>query len=260
MKKGSYPTPENTIENPLVPRRVKNIIGNKYGKLLVLGYSHVQKGNACWYVVCDCGIYKTVFGTALKSGRTQSCGKCQKYYKDINGQRYGRLLVTGYSHHDKHNSIVWDTICDCGNTHKVLGSSLRKGQTQSCGCLWKEERAKVWEKNKLPEGEASFNALLSRYKQGAKQRELVFDLSSDQFRDLIQQPCFYCGNATVIETSFMSLPYAYSYVSGLDRKDNSIGYTEQNVVPCCWTCNKMKGLLNMEEFLAQVHNISATGV
>lgn len=44
-------------------------------------------------------------------------------------------------------------------------------------------------------------------------------------------------------------------INGLDRVDNSIGYIESNVVPCCYICNKMKGELPVEDFLRHLNNI-----
>lgn len=43
--------------------------------------------------------------------------------------------------------------------------------------------------------------------------------------------------------------------SGIDRVDNSIGYTEGNVVPCCITCNKAKSKQTSEEFLKWVQRV-----
>jgi len=37
---------------------------------------------------------------------------------------------------------------------------------------------------------------------------------------------------------------------GIDRKDNSSGYVESNVVPCCEVCNKAKLCMGYEEFIA----------
>ena len=36
--------------------------------------------------------------------------------------------------------IVWECICDCGNTIFVARSSLKSGNTKSCGCLRKEKK------------------------------------------------------------------------------------------------------------------------
>lgn len=53
---------------------------------------------------------------------------------DLTGQRFGRLVVLGYSGHKK-GQVIWECICDCGNTHLVPTTSLRGGRTRSCGCL-----------------------------------------------------------------------------------------------------------------------------
>lgn len=39
--------------------------------------------------------------------------------------------------------------------------------------------------------------------------------------------------------------YVYN---GIDRVDNTKGYTIDNVVPCCGICNMAKGKLNQQEF------------
>lgn len=63
--------------------------------------------------------------------------------KDITGQRFGRLVALGYVGNilmGKKNAPFagWLCRCDCGNTKVVIGSNLRLGYTQSCGCLQKE--------------------------------------------------------------------------------------------------------------------------
>lgn len=81
----------------------------------------------------------------------------------------------------------------------------------------------------------------SRYtasKWAAIKRGLSWSLTLDEFSALILLPCHYCGNP---------LPETRS---GLDRKDNSVGYEIGNVTPCCTICNRMKSnLFTYEEFL-----------
>jgi hypothetical protein len=43
---------------------------------------------------------------------------------------------------------------------------------------------------------------------------------------------------------------------GLDRVDNNVGYTYDNVVPCCVLCNFIKADLNVQVFLSQACKIS----
>lgn len=49
------------------------------------------------------------------------------------------------------------------------------------------------------------------------------------------QPCSYCGSE--IKTI------------GIDRVDNSIGYSMNNSVSCCIICNRMKRNYKVEEFI-----------
>lgn len=64
----------------------------------------------------------------------------------------------------------------------------------------------------------------------SSRRNFEVFLSLEDYRNLVEdRACTYCGN---------ELPEAGS---GLDRKDCSIGYTMDNCVPCCTTCNRIKG-------------------
>lgn len=55
---------------------------------------------------------------------------------EMAGNRFGRLVVIAEETARKHGERCWVCRCDCGNVVGfILGSSLRNGRTQSCGCL-----------------------------------------------------------------------------------------------------------------------------
>lgn len=54
------------------------------------------------------------------------------------GNKYGLLTVIGRAESNKNGRAKWTCQCECGNQIDVLGVSLRKGATQSCGCLQKK--------------------------------------------------------------------------------------------------------------------------
>jgi len=56
---------------------IKDKIGQKFGKLTVVSFSHLKK-QSHWNCLCDCGNEKTVSGGCLTSGRVQSCGCLHK--------------------------------------------------------------------------------------------------------------------------------------------------------------------------------------
>jgi hypothetical protein len=58
----------------LLPINTINIIGRRFGKLVVAAYSHTtQNRKACWKCKCDCGRVVILRGNDLLSGRTKSC-------------------------------------------------------------------------------------------------------------------------------------------------------------------------------------------
>lgn len=81
------------------------------------------------------------------------------------------------------------------------------------------------------------------YRAGAVKRGLDFQLTLEDFEARFwQKPCWYCGEA---------IPTA-----GVDRIDNAKGYTNENTVSCCTTCNLMKRKSGQEEFLAKCVQIA----
>lgn len=55
-----------------------SLVSNRYGKLIVISFSHRQKSAYYWNCACDCGNYKTINAQSMKRGATQSCGCIQK--------------------------------------------------------------------------------------------------------------------------------------------------------------------------------------
>lgn len=56
--------------------------------------------------------------------------------KDLTGQKFGKL--TAIEPTDKRTiggSVMWECICDCGNTCYASSSELSSGKTRSCGCI-----------------------------------------------------------------------------------------------------------------------------
>jgi hypothetical protein len=55
---------------------------------------------------------------------------------DITGKRFGRLVVLErVPWLLRHNAVDWKCLCDCGTETIVRGTSLRQGDSKSCGCL-----------------------------------------------------------------------------------------------------------------------------
>lgn len=65
-----------------------DMTGNKYGKLLVVSFSHVNEHkHRCFHVKCDCGVEKIVPGHVLRNGATKSCGCLRGEFHGMSGTR-----------------------------------------------------------------------------------------------------------------------------------------------------------------------------
>jgi hypothetical protein len=56
----------------------------------------------------------------------------------LTGRRFGRLVVIKEAGRCKYGQVLWECRCDCGKTTIVLGNSLQRRLTKSCGCLHSE--------------------------------------------------------------------------------------------------------------------------
>ena len=57
---------------------------------------------------------------------------------DIVDKKFGRLMVTGYSHRGSGGYHYYNCLCDCGNEAIACRNNLITGRSGSCGCLKRE--------------------------------------------------------------------------------------------------------------------------
>jgi hypothetical protein len=69
-------------------------------------------------------------------------------YKDLTGQKFGRLRVIEFSHRNKKNKLLWKCLCECGMMTHVRGEKLTctKKRTKSCGCLQRQTPSHISKK------------------------------------------------------------------------------------------------------------------
>jgi hypothetical protein len=57
-----------------LPPKVKDRAGNRYGRIVVVEFSHLAEHTSWWHCRCDCGRTLVLRGSALNVGQTTSCG------------------------------------------------------------------------------------------------------------------------------------------------------------------------------------------
>jgi len=235
-----------------------DLVGKKFGRLIVIKRNHPnsKSGAPKWLCKCNCGKEKVIEGGSLRSGATKSCGCLANEFKskrrliDLTGRKFGKLTVIKRSYPNGNNrSPKWLCKCECGKEKIIFGDSLRNGITKSCGCLHREIMSK-------PYGFSRMQSTISRYKKQAKKRGIKYKLTEKQFKEITQKDCYYCGTKpnNISKSNCNNGSYIYN---GIDRIDNTKGYTTDNVVPCCKRCNRAKDIFALSEFedwIKKIHN------
>jgi len=138
------------------------------------------------------------------------------------GKRYGYLVVESYA-----GSKRWYCVCDCGNKKTVSSGNLRLSERlnrkSSCGCLWGYKNPANRNRRVVSNDEAAIHSIWLEHRRRAHRK--VGD--TGEFR-----------------------------YNGLDRSNPQKGYTLDNVIPCCWQCNKTKGKLSHDDFIRYICRVT----
>src|SRR5258706_360232 len=96
-----------------------DLTGHKYGRLTVLELDYVnKKGKTYWSCLCECGNHITI-----QSG-------------NLRDKKFGFLTIIELAYMDKNRGAFWKCQCSRdGNYIITSSSSLKSGNTKSCGCL-----------------------------------------------------------------------------------------------------------------------------
>lgn len=211
---------------------------------------------------CICGEERLVRNSDLIAGRTKSCGKkiCGNDFSNLLEMRFGFLIVKEKTEQRYNNgSIIWKCECICKNIINVSSKHLISGSTKSCGC--KRIELKIKTQGLLNEEQCAIRRILYAYKNSAKNRNLSFELTVEQFINLINKNCHYCGSlpdkTIVIKRTFDTVIY---YYNGIDRKNSKLGYMIENCVPCCWICNRAKLNMEYKDFIKWINKLKTYSI
>jgi hypothetical protein len=184
-----------------------------------------------------------------------------KYIKDITGQKFGNLLVLEFSHVEKEKAR-WKCLCEkCGKEVIIRSNTLLSGRAISCGCHGKIVTRK-------PPGVRAWNTYFYSYKSSAKIRNISFDLTFEEFKEICTKNCYYSDHSPRKINKIKNdkrckkfytqegINRQIIYANGIDRLDNNKGYTVNNCVACCRICNTMKMELSVEEFKNHIKILS----
>ena len=111
----------------------KELAGKRFGKLTVIQATDRREFETIvWECKCDCG--QTAFQRTnnLTTGTVTSCGCGSRASRfkpiDITGQRFGMLTAVRATEERKETYVLWECLCDCGNTVFKTYLQLKKSK------------------------------------------------------------------------------------------------------------------------------------
>jgi hypothetical protein len=140
-----------------------DLTGRRFGKWVV--QEHV--GGSYWSCHCDCGTTLKVFSGSLQNGKSQSCGcnRLRRRSDDLTGRRFDHWCVVRHAGAER-----WLCRCDCGTEREIIGSSLTRRRSRSCGCVLSPRRKYSSRAERMAAQVARYRF---RYRHDAAYREAV---------------------------------------------------------------------------------------
>lgn len=228
--------------------------------------------------VCD--IHETTLRRRLEHPDDVGCPTCarSRCYKKLIIHNAGEVigdykLIEPYNGSRKNG--MWKVQClKCNNTLVISLNNAKKRKREGCfycnpgkgqripatyneplqviksTMYTRDERYYKAYKNKI-------EAMNKRSNQGTGRKLKEWELSLEDFSTLVHQKCHYCGADPAYKPEFTpkSDPDNKLYANGIDRIDSDKGYTKENCVPCCSTCNRMKLDLSVSDFYTHIKQI-----
>lgn len=155
---------------------------------------------------------------------------------DIQGQRYGRLIVLERVGNDKYGNAKWLCKCECGSLVEVRGSALRTGRCKSCGCLHREQIEQNLREGNRKKKETAKIKNKRIYQIWKAMLARCYDPNNEHRSVYYERGISVCDDWKTFEL-FQSWALAGDYSDGLslDRIDNDLGYSPEN---CRWVTQK----------------------
>ncbi len=170
-------------------------------------------------------------------------------FKDLTGQKFGRLTAIKHAGNDKHNHAMWLCKCDCGNEIIVVGYSLRNGVTKSCGCFQRENAIKVGKLNKI-HGHCQNNKSSKTYESWHSMIQRCNNSRHKAYNNYGGRGIKICKRWLKFENFLEDMGECPLSLT-LDKIDNNGNYRKEN---CHWTTMK-----NQERNRGNNHSITYDG-
>lgn len=151
---------------------------------------------------------------------------------DLTGMKFGRLTVLRQHGRGKSKSVIWLCKCDCGNEKLVLSSNLKKGHSNSCGCL----RFELQSARKTIHGSAKDDNTTTEYRTWTTMKNRCYNKNNKDYKRYGERGIKVCDRWLESYINFYEdMGPKPSKLHSIDRIDVNGNYEPAN---CRWATAK----------------------
>lgn len=153
---------------------------------------------------------------------------------DLSGQRFGRLIVLS-EHKSSSQGTMWLCKCDCGVIKYIHAKQLKRGNTQSCGCLSREKSS---ERRYIHGGKANSERLYSIWKNMNSRCNAKESTNEFLYRYYGSKGIAVCDDWKDYKNfKEWAMNNGYTDELTIDRINGNLGYNPEN---CRWVTRKIQ--------------------
>jgi len=177
---------------------------------------------------------------------------------DLTGKIVGQWYIVKFSHTRERKSCgkkrrrrYWQVECtNCKSRRTIESTNLLPPAGGKCQSCWGYDK-----------GFSGLKELYDTYVRNAANYDRPFLLSIEEMKDITSMACHYCGSPpTLIKKTKAKSCWGHYCYNGIDRRDNEIGYTKENCLPCCKICNRAKNNMTYKDFVDYINSIKTREV
>jgi 5-methylcytosine-specific restriction endonuclease McrA len=193
---------------------------------------------------------------------SKSLNKFVLWHQNNIGKTINQFIVGEST--NKIGSVIYVLCkCSCGKEKFVKLYNLANNSVISCGhTKYAPEHQSKRSRKQNPQL-TTIKRIYKNYKRSPKD-----DLTLEQFIELSQKFCYYCGSPPLktynlfTDKSYKKQATKYSIDNGnytwngIDRIDSDLPHTISNCVTCCYICNRAKSDMTVKDFYKWIGRIS----
>jgi len=240
---------------PTVEKDINDLESEDYKVIKKIIQQPTPKSYRYYYIVqCKhCGKLKKICSSDWTNQKLRKCINCaanKKRNSFIGFENNAYKVIELDKDRSTKRRLFYNVQCKkCGQILSMRKDTIINASNKGC--------SKCIGNGKIPVNASPYNVYYNHYYDGATSRGFEWNLTKEEFNKLIHSDCYYCGaKPTEIQSlkrhNKTNVPIL---VNGIDRVDSNKGYTIDNCVPCCTTCNRMKLDYSLDYFYNHICKI-----